>query len=280
VVLAVIAVGRAGGLGELSARLPATMFSWHGVGFAQICAWMLAGVGATFATQYVVQAITTVGDDTKAQRAGFYSALVLVPYGLLAALIGVCAAMLFPGIKSIQAMPVLIAQLNPLLAGLVVAGLAGAMFGTIAALNIGASTLLFKDFYQPYFNTGADERKNMRFIRLAAVLAGLLPIVLALYASDVLAVTFLAKALRATLAVLVLLMFYAPRYGTRGGAFWTIIIALVATIGWFLAGSPWGIDEAYVAVLVPLVVMPISHVVRRRDPAEPTPAPSSEAVSR
>ncbi|WP_246537437.1 hypothetical protein [Saccharopolyspora endophytica] len=98
-----------------------------------------------------MQAITTVGDSTKAQRAGFYSALILIPYGILAALIGVCAAALFPGIKSIQAMPALIVELDPL------------------------------------------------------------PIVLALYASDVLAVAFLAKALRAALAVLVLLMFYAPR---------------------------------------------------------------------
>ena len=85
-----------------------------------------------------MQAITTVGDSTKARRAGFYSALILIPYGILAALIGVCAAALFPGIKRIQAMPALIVELDPL------------------------------------------------------------PIVLALYASDVLAVTFLAKALRST----------------------------------------------------------------------------------
>jgi len=272
IVLAIVAVHRVGGFGELRAKLPPEMFSPHGVGLSQIFAWMIAGIGATFATQYVVQAITTVGDSGKAQRAGFYSALVLVPYGVLAALIGVCSAVLFPHIKSIQAMPVLVTQLDPLLAGLVVAGLAGAMFGTIAALTIGASTLLFKDFYQPYFNPGADERRNMVFIRVAAGVAGLLPIVLALYASDVLAVTFLAKALRAALAVLVLMMFYAPRYGTKAGAFWTIVVSLVATIGWFLAGSPWGVDEAYIAVAVPLVVMTISHVFRRRG-AETTVAP-------
>lgn len=280
ILLAVFATNRVGGLGELTARLPADMFSPTGVGTSQILAWMLAGVGATFATQYIVQAITTVGDSTKAQRAGFCSALVLIAYGLMAALIGVCAAALFPGIDSIGAMPALIVDLNPLLAGFVVSGLAGAMFGTIAALNLGASTLLLKDFYERFFNASHDERRNLVFIRVAAAVAGLLPIVLALFASDVLAVTFLAKALRATLAVLVLLMFYAPRFGTSRGALWTIAIALVATIGWFLAGAPFGLDPAYVAVAVPLVVMSISHVLKRDESDGPTVTAAPGAVTR
>ncbi|MEU3275392.1 sodium:solute symporter family protein [Saccharomonospora sp. NPDC006951] len=280
IVLVVVATIRVGGIGELTATLPPDMFSLDGVGLSQILAWMLAGVGATFATQYVVQAITTVGDSVKAQRAGFYSSLFLIIYGFLAAFIGVCTAVLFPHIDSIQAMPSLIVDLDPLLAGVVVAGLAGAMFGTIAALSIGASTLLFKDFYQPYFNPKSDERRNLVFIRVAAGVTGLLPIVLALYASDVLAVTFLAKALRATLAVLVLLMFYAPRYGTRNGALWTIVIALVATIGWFLAGSPFGVDEAYVAVAVPIVVMTLSQLFRRRGAGTPAEGTSTEPVAR
>jgi len=262
-VLAVIAVTRVGGFGALHAALPAHMFSWDGVGPAQILAWMIAGVGATFATQYVVQAITTVGDGGKAQRAGFYSAAILIPYGLLASVIGMCAVVLYPRIPSIQAMPAVAIDLTPVLAGIVVAGLAGAMFGTIAALTIGASTLLLRDFYQPYLNRGGDDRRNLVFIRVATVVCGLLPILLALFASDVLSVTFLAKSLRAALAVLVLLMFYAPRYGTARGAFWSIVIALLATIGWFLAGDPFGVDDAFIAVAAPLIVMTIAHFLRR-----------------
>lgn len=282
-ILTVIAVVRVGGFGELRAALPAHMFAWDGVGWSQIMAWMIAGVGATFATQYVVQAIITVRDEGRAQRAGFYSAAILIPYGLLAAVIGMCAVVLYPHIESIQAMPALAVDLSPVLAGIVVAGLTGAMFGTIAALTIGASTLLLRDFYQPYVNRGGDDRKNLIFIRVATVVCGLLPILLALFASDVLTVSFLAKSLRAALAVLVLLMFYAPKYGTPRGAFWSIVIALLATIGWFLAGDPFGVDDAYVAVAAPLIVMTIAHLTRRsrhpggsaaeeRDPgaAEPT----------
>lgn len=275
-VLAVVAVVRVGGFGALHAALPARMFSWDGVGPAQILAWMIAGVGATFATQYVVQAITTVGDEGKAQRAGFYSAAILIPYGLLASVIGMCAVLLYPHIPSIEAMPALAVDLPPVLAGIVVAGLAGAMFGTIAALTIGASTLLLRDFYQPFLNRTGDDRRNLVFIRLATAGCGLVPILLALVApSDVLAVTFLAKSLRAALAVLVLLMFYAPRYGSARGAFWSIVLALLATIGWFLAGDPFGIDDAFVAVAAPLIVMTVAHLLRRFSARHPGGTPTA-----
>lgn len=259
VISAVVATKNVGGLGELRAKLPAEMFDWDGVGWAQIMAWMIAGIGATFATQYVVQAVISVGDESKAQRAGFFSAVMLIPYGVLAALVGMCSAVLYPKIESIQAMPAVVVDMNAVAAGIVIAGLAAAMLGSLAALILGASTLLLKDFYQRFFNRDGDDKKNVRFIKVATIVTGLLPIPLALYATDVLTVTFLAKSLRAALAVLVLMLFYAPKFGSRGGAFASIIAALLTTIAWFLAGDPYGIDNAYIAVLTPLVIMTISH---------------------
>jgi hypothetical protein len=58
--------------------------------------------------------------------------------------------------------------------------------------------------------------------------------------STCLKVTFLAKSLGATLAVLTF----------RGGN------------GWFLAGDPHGSDNAYIALVIPLIVMSASHMLR------------------
>jgi len=65
------------------------------------------------------------------------------------------------------------------------------------------------------------------------------------------------------------MVFYAPKFGTATAAFLSIIASLVATVGWFLAGNPWGIDNAYIALFTPLVIMSISHVTRRATSAEP-----------
>jgi SSS family solute:Na+ symporter len=261
--LTVVGVARVGGLGELRDKLPRASFSFDGVGWAQIFAWLIAGVGAIFATQYVVQAVVTVRDPRQARRAAFYSALMLIPFGLLAAVVGMCSAVLYPKIESIDALPALAVDMNPVATGFVMCGLVGAILGSIAALIIGASTLMMRDFYQPYFNRAGDDRKNLVFLRVATLVAGLLPIALALLASNVLAVTFLAKSLRASLAVLVVMMFYKPGYGSRRGALVSILLAVPATIGWFLLGDPFGIDNAYVAVATPLVVMTLAQLFSR-----------------
>lgn len=263
-ILAAVAFGlsQVGGLANLRVRVPEAMFAVDTVGWSQIFAWMVAGIGAVFSTQYVIQAINTVQDGRTARQASFYCAFLLVPFGIGAALVGVCAAALLPGIPAIQALPGLIARMDDLLAAIVVAGLAGSLFGTISALSIGAATLLFKDFYHPR-RRSEDGTSSLRFVRSMTVLVGLIPIPLAIFAPDILKVTFLAKSLRATLAVLVVFAFYAPRFGTPRAAVVSILVSLVLTIGWFLAGDPGGIDNAYVALVIPLAVMGTAELRKR-----------------
>jgi len=258
----VVAVSMTGGLGKLHMTAAPGMFSIDNVGWNQIFAWLVAGVGAVFSTQYVVQAISAVPEGAKATRASFYAAILLIPFGIAAAMVGVAATVAFPGIKPLQAFPRIIGEMGSLPASIVVAGLAGSLFGTISALSIGTATLIYKDFFLPATGRTGEERSSLTFVRIATIVVGLLPIPIAIFATKVVAVTFLAKALRASLAILVLLMFYAPRYGTRTGALVSIVLSLIGTIGWYLAGNPFGIDNAYIAVAIPIVVMSLSNLFR------------------
>lgn len=262
VIALALGLSRIGGVEALRVRLPASMFDATAVGWPQIFAWLVAGIGAVFATQYVVQAINTVEDGATARRASFYSAMLLIPFGVLAAMIGMVCQVLYPGIAATAAFPTLIADISQVPATIVVAGLAASLFGTISALSIGAATLVYKDFYLPLTGRSGDSAGSLRFIRTATIAAGLLPIPLAILSTEVLSVTFLAKSLRASLAVLVLLAFYAPGFGTRQGALVSVALSLVATILWFIAGNPFGIDNAYVAVAIPMIAMATSHMFR------------------
>jgi SSS family solute:Na+ symporter len=252
---------RVGGFRELQAHLSPAMFSWTNVGLSQIFAWFIAGIGATFSTQYVIQAINTVETRQKAQVASLSAALLLVPFGIATALIGMCSLVLNPGVKSINAFSALIADMNGPMAGIVAAGLAASLFGTISAISVSTATLLYKDFYLRFAKAGDEDGRSLLFVRVTTVVVGLLPIALAIYTPNVLQITFLAKAIRASLSVLVLLVFYAPWFGTKGGALFSIIASMVATVGWFLMGNPFGIDNAYVALVVPLVVMGMSSLL-------------------
>jgi SSS family solute:Na+ symporter len=47
---------------------------------------------------------------------------------------------------------------------------------------------------------------------------------------------------------------------------------LIATIAWFLMGNPFGIDNAYVALVVPLILMGLSSLVERSGRGRTKPA--------
>jgi len=271
-------LAKVGGLRELQVRLPAEMFSWTNVGLSQIFAWFIAGVGATFSTQYVIQAINTVETPQKARAASLYTALLMVPFGIATALAGMCSLALYPDIKSINALPALIANMHGALAGIVAAGLAASLFGSIAAISVATATLLYKDFYS-WLAVEGDDRRSLNFIRVTTIVVGLLPIALAIYTPNVLQVTFLAKAIRASLSVLVLLVFYAPNFGTRTGALLSILCSLVATIAWFAMGNPFGIDNAYVALVIPLIIMSLSSAMERTGMSKPAREPLGAARS-
>ncbi|WP_300751750.1 sodium:solute symporter family protein [Janthinobacterium sp.] len=256
-----------GGIGALQAQLPATMFNWIEIGWGQIIAWMIGGIGSIFATQYVIQALVSTDNPAVAKRACYYVSSLMIPFGLMAALIGMCSAVLYPGMKSIDAFPTLIAHMPAFSASVMVVGLAGALFGGISATTLASATLAMKDFYDPWLNKAKNDARSLAFLRIAIVVAGLLPLVLALYAEKLLMIAFLGKALRATLAVLVLMAFYAPKFGTPRGAFVGVIVSVIATIGWFLAGNPYDVDSSYLALAGPLLTMGISHLFKDRQAA-------------
>ncbi|MBA5687776.1 sodium:solute symporter family protein [Rugamonas apoptosis] len=251
-----------GGITQLQVQLPVKMFNWIEIGWSQVFAWMIGGIGSIFATQYVIQALVSTDNPMVARRACFYVSSLMIPFGLMAALIGMCSAVLYPGVKSIDAFPTLIAHMPAFSASVMVVGLAGALFGGISATTLASATLAMKDFYDPFFNKEGNDRKSLIFVRIAIVVGGLLPLVLALSAEKLLMIAFLGKALRATLAVLILMAFYAPKFGTPRGAFLGVILSVVMTIGWFLAGNPYGIDSSYLALAGPLLTMSVSHLFK------------------
>lgn len=263
IVLALVfALNASGGIANLQANLPAKMFDFTGVGWGQIMAWMIGGVGSIFATQYVIQALVSTPDEKTSRRACYYVSSLMIPFGLMAATIGMCSAYLYPGIKSIDAFPALIAHMPTFSASLVVIGLAGALFGGISANTLASATLALKDFYDPFFNKGQSDIKSVIFVKVAIVVIGFLPLVLALYADKILLIAFLGKALRATLAVIVLMCFYTPKFGTPGGALAGVVLSVISTIAWFLMGNPFGIDSSYFALFSPILTMCVAHLIK------------------
>ncbi|MDR3561039.1 MAG: sodium:solute symporter family protein [Negativicutes bacterium] len=260
IITTVFALQLSGGLSTLSAEMPAIYFTpVEGVGLTQIVAWMVGSVGAVFCTQYVIQAIGSTKDGATAVKASLLAGLLIIPIGLMASVIGIAAKYLYPNIKGLWAIPYFATHMHPVLGGIVISALMATVFGTVSATTLGATALIVRDFYTPWAKP--DEKKKLIATRVIAAIFGLLPVGFALLTPEVIKTLFFARALRTSLSVVVVCMFYFPFFGSSRGVTASLLAAIVATTAWFLLGDPFGIDNVYIAILVPLVILIIDRLM-------------------
>ena len=259
-------------------RLPVTHFSMWKVGVPQIVAWTIGNIGAVFSTQYVIQTLSSLRTPQEGRKASIFAAMWFAPLGFIAAYIGLAARALFPTIKSVRALPEFLRYMNPWLAGVVSTGLLAVAFVTILACQLGSTALVMKDFYTPLVKP--NERHQIQAVRIVALMLGLLPVPFALYIPALLKTVFFARALRASLTVIVLFAFYAPKIGNKAGATAGLILSVVCTTIWFVLKDPFGIDNMYIAVATPLLCMLIGKFFGARPGVAGKPLKSAEVGGR
>lgn len=254
VVTLVVALMLTHGLGPVMHGLPHYYFSGAGkLGWSTIIGWVITSTGSIFSTQYILQSISSSKNAKSAQKSTFLAAAITLPLGIVLALIGVCARYLFPHLNSLYALPSFLSKMNVAVAAIVATGLLAAVFIAVSALSLGAVSLIVEDFYVPHWHP--EPKRQLRTTRIISVVVGLLPIVFASITPQVLSMSFFTKAVRVSIAIVAVVAFYLPHFtDTRGANISLIGTAIIAT-AWFVLGDPFGINDVYVALLTPLIIM-------------------------
>lgn len=232
-----------------------------GAGGPQILAWIIGNTGAVFSTQYVLQSINACPSPQTARKATIIAGIAVFPIGFMSALIGVYAKGIFPGIKSISALPAFFDLMNPWLVAIAASAMIAATFVSVLACQLGATALIIKDFYTPFFKP--SEKHSIWATRAMALIMAFVPIPFALLLPGLIKTFFFARALRTSITILLLFMVFAPHMASKKGGAIALLLSVVATIGWFSAGNPLGIDNIYIAIIVPALVMVIDHAIKR-----------------
>jgi len=186
------------------------------------------------------------------------------------AVIGVAAKYLHPEIDSLYAMPIFLQDMNPWLAGLVTTSLVASIFVSVSTVALAIASLVVKDFYVPYRNpTPEQEFKATRWMSL---LIGFLPLIFVLLVPEVLKLSFFTRAIRLSITVVAVIAFYAPFFKSTRGANAGLIGACVVTSLWYLLGDPFGINNMYIALITPAVIMVLDRLIpNKADRKVPAP---------
>lgn len=260
-VLVWVALSMTHGIAPMVQTMPAHYFTWNGtLGTGTIGAWIIGTAGAIFSTQFIIQAICGAKSGDDARKATLIAALLCVPIGIALGLLGVAAKFLFPSMKSLYALPIFLQHMHPLLAGLVTVSLVASIFVSVSTVALAIASLVVKDFYVPRYRPTAE--RELRATRIISLVVGFVPLIFVLFVPQILALSFFTRALRLTVTVVALMGIYLPLFNSSRGAIWALVVATIATTIWYLLHNPLGIDNMYVALLVPAVVMCVERLVR------------------
>jgi SSS family solute:Na+ symporter len=268
-ILVVVAATLSGGLGPMRQALPASYFTWDGaVGAPTIGAWMVGAIGAIFSTQYIVQALAASKTPVDAQRSALIAAVLCLPLGFALGFIGIAAKYLYPAQKSLYALPVFISKMSAPLAGLVTVSLVASVLVSVSTVAVATTSLVMRDFYVPWRKPGPEH--ELKATRLVGLAVGLVPLICVFFTPHILALAFFTRALRLSITLVALTAVYLPWIRSGRAAVAALIASCFATTGWYLAGNPFGVDNMYVAAVVPPLVLIGERLLPRRTPRTPS----------
>ncbi|MBA8824263.1 SSS family solute:Na+ symporter [Saccharopolyspora lacisalsi] len=149
VLLLPLSVANAGGVSGLRQALPASYFDIIAIGGGTIFTYFLIYFFGMLIGQDIWQRVFTARTEGVARNAGVAAGLYVAVYGTAAAVIGMAAKVLFPGLENSDDAFAAVAQsvLPAGLRGLVLAAALAALMSTASATVLAASTIAANDIY-------------------------------------------------------------------------------------------------------------------------------------
>lgn len=251
-----------GGISPMVETLPPHYFTATGtLGAGTVVAWIFANVGAIFSTQPIIQAISANRNADGAVRSTLYAAALCVPLAIALSLIGVASRYLFPQMNSIYALPIFLQHMPVLLAAIAATGIVASIFISVSSTGLASVSLIIRDFYEPYMKPTAERKLMMT--RAVSVFVGIAPLVCVFLVPEIIRMAIFTRALRLSISIVALVGFYLPLFNSARAAAWGLVLSGVGTTLWYLADNPFGIDNTYVALVMPILVMGIERAVTR-----------------
>ncbi len=235
---AIMSIRDFGGFTELMAELPGGT-PWFdpvaGVGMAMVIAWFVVMITQSHSVQGVVQIAFAARDESSARRGFLLGGLIILPVGFICALFGILAAIQFPGLEDpATALPRIVMQLSPAVAGFTLAGLWASSISTTVGLLLGTSTLVVSDIWENYIQRDISQRREELISKIVVVLITVLTLMLAVTIEGILDALLLGLTLTTAYTVVVLFTLFAPSLCKKRAAFWTIGTGILFLLAWFI----------------------------------------------
>ncbi len=264
VIIPIIGFSKTGGFSDIVASVDASFFSMGSYGLVTTLGFFSWIIPQAFLSQELwVRIFACKNEKLAVQSTMIASVAIYLPYAISVVSCGlIAAAVLGPDVQG-DALPALISALgNPVIEGILLAGLIAAVMSCADSVLLVASTNLVHDLWAKMLKQEVKPENEVKASRIGVVFIGVLGMVLALFATDIISVMqLMATPFVGSIFPIVLAMFFWKKV-TNKGAVITIIAALVMFVITGIMGiSILGQDPSFVTVVVCTVVLVVASLL-------------------
>lgn len=244
-----------------------------GIVIFSIIALIITMVANCTSLQGVVQIGLTSKSDEDAKKGFIIAAIIMIPIGFLCALLGICAAAIYPDLEpATRALPIIILSLNPLIAGITLAGLWAADMSTACSMLIGCSTTVSQDILIKTKLKKVMDKNSLLANKLIILGIGIITYIISMGQGQILTTIKTALSLSIPCSIVVFGGIWFKDYVSKKSAFYTILAGMFVIVAWLIfpiktqfAGIPvLSIicnDIAYIMLIICLLVFAISNCI-------------------
>lgn len=217
----------------------------------------------TFPTgQEIVQTYSSAKTGATAKLGSIIAGVVSAVYAIIPAILGLVAYTFIEGLAVAGPQKNALAQATltfapAWVAGLVLAAIVAATMSSASGNMIGTATMFTNDIFTPYINGGVrDDKKEVLVSRVTMVVVGLVGLLIALKASNIISVMMGAFTLRSAgpFAAFICGIFYKDV--TERAGFLAIVAGTLGAGVWiYVLKTPWGLSAIVPGAIVAFIVI-------------------------
>ena len=271
-----IGLDKIGGFDALQSSLmavgsPENYYNPFSGGMSKAFSLLLGGILGGMAGQASIQPIFAAKNAITAKRAAIVSSLIIAPFGIMIAFLGLIAKTgTFFETTAITNPKMVLSTLlttpefiHPILGGIALAGVLAAILSTVGPVNFAIVTIATKDIYHGMINKKVDDKNLLKTAKKLVLLINIVTIPLAIFIHGaILEAAYVSYAIRAIGAIVIILGIYKRKWISSTGVILafiggtlTIFTCVVANnLGWF------SVDKTYGAVISAIVFILIGNL--------------------
>lgn len=261
---------------------PANLYNPFSGGLGYAWSLILGGVLGGMAGQASIQPIFAARTAHIAKKAAILSSLIIAPFGIMVAILGLLAKtgnyfdvttaasplwnVNIGAINAKMVLPTLMVTpefINPIMGGVALAGILAAILSTVGPVNFAVVTIATKDIYHGIINKSAVDQKIISTARKLVILVNLITIPLAIFSSGaILSMAYISYGIRAIGAIVIVLGIYKRGWISTDGVRFAFIGGTIAVIINIIAklANWWRVEDTYVAIAAAVICIILGNL--------------------